>query len=68
MDLKDMVGAIAQVNSAWSIAAFAIAAILVVLNRTLASPDAQKRRAYLSISPDLARQIPMPLYCSASFS
>jgi hypothetical protein len=44
MDLKDMVGAIAQVNSAWSIAAFAIAAILGVLNRTLASPDAQRRR------------------------
>ncbi len=44
MDLKDMVGAIAQVNSAWSIAAFAIAAVLVVLNRLLASPDAQRRR------------------------
>jgi hypothetical protein len=44
MDLKDMVGAIAQVNSAWSIAAFAIAAILGVLNRALASPDAQRRR------------------------
>ena len=44
MDLKDMAGAIAHVNSAWSIAAFAIAAILSVLNRTLASSDAQKRR------------------------
>src|SRR5438093_5496183 len=39
-----MVGAIAQVNSAWSIAAFAIAAILAVLNRTLATPDAVRRR------------------------
>ena len=44
MDLKDLAGAIAHVNSAWSIAAFAIAAILGVLNRTLASSDAQKRR------------------------
>ena len=44
MDLKDLAGAIAHVNSAWSIAAFAIAAILGVLNRTLASTDAQKRR------------------------
>jgi hypothetical protein len=44
MDVKDMVGAIAQVNSAWSIAAFAIAAILAVLNRVLASPDAVRRR------------------------
>ena len=39
MDLKDLAGAIAHVNSAWSIAAFAIAAILGVLNRTLASTD-----------------------------
>jgi hypothetical protein len=44
MDLKDMAGAIAQINSAWSIAAFAIAAILAALNRALASPDAQRRR------------------------
>src|SRR6185436_2810273 len=44
MDLKDLAGAIAHVNSAWSIAAFAIAAILGALNRTLASSDAQKRR------------------------
>jgi hypothetical protein len=44
MDGKDMVGAIAHVNSAWSIAAYAIAAILVFLNRALASPDAVRRR------------------------
>lgn len=44
MDGKDFVGSIANVNSAWSLAAFAISAVLVVLNRMVASPDAERRR------------------------
>jgi hypothetical protein len=43
VDLKDLIGAVAQVNSAWSIAAFAIAATLGVLKTVLASPGASRR-------------------------
>jgi hypothetical protein len=42
--MTEFLNAIAHVNSAWSIAAFAIAAVLGVLNRLLSSPDALKRR------------------------
>jgi hypothetical protein len=43
VDLKQLVGGIAQVNSVWSIAAFAIAATLGVLKAVLASPAARRR-------------------------
>jgi hypothetical protein len=42
--MSELVTAIAHVNSGWSIAAFAIAAVLGVLNRLLGAPDAAKRR------------------------
>jgi hypothetical protein len=44
MDDKGLIGAIAHVNSIWSIAAFAIAATLAVLKLALAPPGAAKRR------------------------
>jgi hypothetical protein len=44
VDVKDLIGAIAQVNSAWSIAAFAIAATLGVLKTVLASTSATRGR------------------------
>lgn len=42
--MGELAGSISNVNSTWSLAAFAIAAVLVVLNRVLASPDAEQRR------------------------
>ena len=42
MDDKGLLGAIAHVNSIWSIAAFAIAAIVAVLKLALASPTAAR--------------------------
>src|SRR5689334_22377807 len=42
--MSDFLTAVAHVNSGWSIAAFAIAAVLGVLNRVLSAPDAVKRR------------------------
>jgi hypothetical protein len=44
MDDKGLLGAIAHVNSIWSIAAFAIAAVVAVLKLALASPNAARRR------------------------
>jgi hypothetical protein len=48
MDDKGLLGAIAHVNSIWSIAAFAIAAIVAVLKLALASPNAAKRRGKIA--------------------
>ena len=44
MDEKGLLGAIAQVDSMWSVAAFAIAAVVVVLKQAIASPAAVQRR------------------------
>jgi hypothetical protein len=59
VDLKGLVGAIAQVNSVWSIAAFAIAATLVVLKTVLASPAAQRRGK--APPPMLASKVVWPI-------
>jgi hypothetical protein len=44
MDDKGLLGAIAHVNSIWSIAAFAIAAVIAVMRIVAASPTGGKRR------------------------
>ena len=44
VDLKIFLDAIAHINNMWSIAAFAIAAMLAVLREVLASPAAVQRR------------------------
>jgi hypothetical protein len=60
VESRDLVGAIAHVNSAWSIAAFAIAATVAVLKLFLASPDAARRRGKAP-PPMLAGSVVWPI-------
>lgn len=58
--MKDLFGAIAQVDNTWSLAAFAISAVLIVLNRTLASAAAERRRGKTAPAA-LSNRIVMPI-------
>jgi hypothetical protein len=59
MDDKGLLGAIAHVNSIWSIAAFAIAAIVAILKLALASPNAARKRGKAA-PPALGHSIVWP--------
>jgi hypothetical protein len=58
--MKDLFGAIAQVDNTWSLAAFAISAVLLVLNRVMASPDAERRRGKKAPAA-LSTRVAMPI-------
>ena len=60
MDDKGLLGAIAHVNSIWSIAAFAIAAVVAVLKVTVASPNGARRKGK-SAPPALSHAIVWPI-------
>jgi hypothetical protein len=60
MDDKGLLGAIAHVNSIWSIAAFTIAALVAVLKLALASPDAARRRGKHA-APALSHSVIWPI-------
>ena len=58
--MKDLFGAIAQVDNSWSLAAFAISAVLLVLNRMMASADAERRRGKKAPAA-LSNRVAMPI-------
>jgi hypothetical protein len=66
VDPKDLIGAISQINSVWSIAAFAIAATIAVLKIVLASPDATRRRGKAAPAL-LASSLVWPIVLSICF-
>jgi len=64
--MTEFLRAVAHVNSGWSIAAFAIAAILGLLNRLLGSSSAIRRRGH-GAPPILANALVWPLVAAICF-